>query len=199
MTGRVQVVPMSLDTKCWDNVIVVNTTSRAAESWERQLSPFFLGPCRLYGGRSALLMENAWQFSKLYPEHATDGEPTDAYWTWAESGWSDAAPRRYPMGRGRKPLCSLWDGKKLTYVQARKKVYAPLYAEVVKKTEAFKRLCDLYAEGKHLVLRDFDGYDHELLGRTLREVMEDPDKKMGHAFVLKALITNDPSMKEWGP
>lgn len=39
--------------------VVVNTTSRAENSWERDLSPFHLGPCNLYGGFTALRVENA--------------------------------------------------------------------------------------------------------------------------------------------
>jgi len=33
------------------------------------LSPTYLGPCHLYGSFAAKKMENAWQYSKVYPQH----------------------------------------------------------------------------------------------------------------------------------
>jgi hypothetical protein len=40
---------------------VVDTTSHAKDDWQREFSPFFLGPVPLYGGRAARRMENARQ------------------------------------------------------------------------------------------------------------------------------------------
>lgn len=39
---------------------VVNTTSRGS-GWEKGLSPFVLGPVKLYGDYVAQNVENAWQ------------------------------------------------------------------------------------------------------------------------------------------
>lgn len=40
----------------------------------------------LYGGYEAVNMENAWQFAKLYAQHADEqGRPTARYWKWARS------------------------------------------------------------------------------------------------------------------
>lgn len=176
--------------------IVVNTTSKA-DNWERDLSPFHLGPCDLYEGRKALLMENAWQFSKLYACHATDaGEPLSAHWDWAEAGWANPVPKRYPMGKGARPLCSLWMGKRLGYIEARKTIYAPLYIESVRKTKGWRKLKELYESGETLILRDYDGYDHIALGATLTEVLNEPRRKMGHAFVLAMMLTEDPALGE---
>jgi hypothetical protein len=38
---------------------------------------------------------------------------------------------------------------------------------------------------KNLYLWDFDGYDNIEQGRTLKEVLNNPDQSMGHVFVLK--------------
>lgn len=178
---------------------VVNTTSKATGNWERDLSPFHLGPCKLYENRTALVMENAWQFSKLYAVHASPGgDPLHSHWDWAEAGFADPKPHRYPMGRGAVPLCSLWNGKRYGYIDARKVIYAPLYAEAVQKTAGWKRLRKAYDEETNIVLRDYDGYDHTALGRTLTQVLNDPNKKMGHAFVLAMLLTNDPALNQVG-
>src|SRR5712691_6410084 len=99
----------------------INTTSHAKSDWTSGLSPFNLGPVKLYDGHSARIFENAWQYAKLYPEHADEsGQPTNAYWQWAKTGWSSKIPHRYPLGKGRKPLCSLWTRERLTYIEARK-------------------------------------------------------------------------------
>jgi len=176
--------------------IVVNPTSRSAEQWSRGLSPFFVGPVPLFDGYTSRCVENAWQFCKVYAEHATPtGEPTEAYWEWARAGWASEKAQRFPMGRGKAPLYSLWGSERLGYIEARKRIYAPLYAEAVRHTEAFQQLQRLYEtavhRGKPLVLVDFDGWDHVGQGFTLREVIEQPRPKMGHAFVLAGLLEND--------
>ena len=40
-------------------------------------------------------------------------------------------------------------------------------------------------------LVDFDGWDHVGFGYSLAEVLRLPKPKMGHAFVLAGLLTND--------
>jgi hypothetical protein len=177
---------------------VVDTTSHSGE-W-KELSPFLLGPCPLYASYVAFNIENGWQFAKVYKQHTytshVDGSflPSTAYWQWALKGWSDKTAHRYPMGKGAKPLYSFWDGKNLGYIEARKRIYAPLYAHAVVKTAAFKKLWQLHSGGTDLILRDYDGYDHK--GKSLSQVLNDPAKKMGHAFVLKMLLLNDPCIKE---
>lgn len=179
-------------------VFVVNTTSRATTEWERQLSPFFLGPIDLYEDITAKNLENAWQFCKVYKKH-TDvrGDPSHDYWKWALDGWASEWAYRYPMGKDAVPLYSDWKGQKLGYIDARKCIYAPLYAEAVQRTEAWQKLCMMRHKGAKIILRDFDGYDHKKLGMSLTDVLNNPKRKMGHAFVLAAMLTGDPSMKEW--
>lgn len=43
--------------------------------------------------------------------------------------------------------------------------------------------------------RTADGYDHDNLGMSLTEVLNNPQRKMGHAFVLKMLLTKDAALK----
>ena len=166
----------------------INTTSSSRE-WSRGLSPFFLGPVALYGGNTAQNMENAWQYSKVYPEHADkDGNPTEDYFAWAKAGWADTQAQRYPMGKGRKPLYSFWDGEKLSYVEARKKIYIPLYSRAVVNEPAFKVLKVKYETEKSIILWDYDGYDHRKLGMTYEDVVNSDTRKCGHAFVLAMLL-----------
>jgi len=157
------------------------------------LSPFFLGPVPLYEGaglKVATNVENAWQYAKVYPCHVDkEDNPTEAYFEWAREGWRTRRAVRYPMGRGAIPLYSWWAGEKLSYIEARKKIYVPCYSRAVINTPAFAKLKALYDEHGEVTLWDFDGYDYHRLGYSLKDVLNDPDQKMGHAFVLAMLLT----------
>lgn len=170
---------------------IVITVSKA-NNWQKGLSPFVLGPCPLYGDLISKNMENAWQFSKVYPEFVDGDRIKDEYFEWARNGWSDSRAFRYPMGKGRIPSFSYWDGERLGYVAARKKIYIPLYANAVKDTDAFRYLTALYEEcienDRDLYLVDFDAYRHKQLDMTYTDVANCDTKKMGHAFVLAYML-----------
>lgn len=174
---------------------VVNTVSHGT-GWQRELSPFLLGPVHLWDVFVAKNVENAWQYCKVYKQHLdyTGQEPNDDWWEWAQKGWENPRAVRYPMGKGAKPVFSYWDGYFLSYVQARKVIYGPLYAEAVQKTDAWKRLKELYRTKKYLVLLDYDVRDTRKTKETMTQVLNNPDKKMGHAFVLKMMLTNDDAL-----
>jgi hypothetical protein len=169
---------------------IINTTSRS-KTWSDGLSPFHCGPCELYGIYVAQNMENAWQYAKVYAEHVdAEQNPTEDYFTWAQWGWNKKKADRYPMGKGKKPLFSYWDGEKYSYIEARKKIYAPLYAKAVEKTAAFATLRELYDSGEEIWLWDFDGYNHRTYNLSYEEVLNNEKKKMGHAFVLAMMLEN---------
>jgi hypothetical protein len=148
----------------------------------RPLSPMLLGPVPLYAGLWSRTMENAWQFSKLYP--GCD------YWPWALAGWDNPRGVRHPFGRSTRPLCSLWAGDQLDYVTARRRIYIPLYTQAVRMYQLplLDRLKQLASQGTDFALTDFDAYDHRALGYSWDDVTGDPDRKMGHGFVLAMMI-----------
>lgn len=180
----------------------IDTTSH---SNNRDLSPFYLGPVPTYvPGVMARNVENLWQYSKVYSEYAnipanpadlfdlTNSfayEPSDNYYYWRDEGWAKTRAIRYPMGKGAKPLYAYWDGQKLDYVSSRKTIYAPTYANAVLKTQSYAMLYNAVNTGQNVVLRDFDGYDYVKPRMTLKDVINHPRKKMGHAFVLAMLLT----------
>lgn len=176
-----------------ENDTVINTTSRSND-FGRDLSPFFLGPCDLYDGHISKNVENGYQNSKVYARFLDkDDNPTEEYFKWARAGWAKSYAVRYPMGKGMSPAFSWWAGEKLTYIEARRKVYIPLYAEAVQKHSSFAKLKSIYdinvdVLGEDLYLLDFDGYDHKELGMTYDEVIDSEKRKMGHAFVLAMLL-----------
>lgn len=167
---------------------VVNTTSRS-KNWSQGLSPFYCGPVPLYPGAGmaeSRTVENAWQYSKVYPPHVGPlGDPTPDYFRWAQEGWSRERGDRYPMGKSAKPAFSWWAGESLGCIEARKKIYIPLYAKAVLQTEAFAQLLGLYKSQGEITLWDFDGYGSPL---PVKVLAENPNRPLGHAFILKALL-----------
>jgi hypothetical protein len=178
--------------------VVINTCSNSAVDWQSDLSPFLLGPCDLYSGLVSKNMENAWQYSKVYAQHLEDGKITDAWWSWAKEGWNNQRAVRYPVRRGAKPEFARWgtieEERRLGYVEARKNIYGPLYAKAVIKTDGFRKLKGMYEAGMDLVLRDWDGRNTT---ETMTEVLNNPKRIMGHAFVLKMLIEEDSALGQF--
>lgn len=90
------------------------------------------------------------------------------------------------------PLYAYWkiNGKyvKLDYIQARKQIYIPLYASQIIKTKTFEQLQKAYADKKDIILYDFDAYDHIAANMTYADVINNPHRRMGHAFVIAMLL-----------
>lgn len=179
------------------NSIIIDTTSSSGDF--RDLSPFVLGSIKTYvPNLDAKNFENLWQYSKVYKCHTTltDSDmlnliPSKDWYVWRNQGWLNTHAVRYPMGKGAKPEFSWWNGKKLTYIQARKQIYAPIYAEYVQKTDSFKQLSNLYFNSQRpLFLLDYDAYDHRALNKSLVDVINDSNRKCGHAFILMMILTN---------
>lgn len=165
--------------KAPENSKVINVTSKVN-------SPFspMLNECR--NPISAVKMENAWQFSKVYKEHLNDrGEPNSKWFTWRGIGLSSTWAHRYPMGKGVLPEYTYFNGEKLDYIDARKQLYVPLYRSLLDliKPEVDKlvSLC----ETNDIALWDFDGY---LTDDSFEDILDNPHKKMGHAFVLREFL-----------
>jgi hypothetical protein len=167
---------------------IINTTSRS-NTWSRGLSPFVLGPVKLYGEYTAKNVENGWQYSKVYMQHTNYKlDPSPAYFKWAKAGWDKQYADRYPMGHGVKPLYSYWDGEKLTYVEARKRIYIPLYSTAARNTDAFKKLKQIYESEKDIWLWDFDAYNLTPGTFKYQDLIDNENSKLGHAYVLAMML-----------
>ena len=184
-----QVIVLKKGAPVLHGYISIDVTSHS-ESPYVDLSPFYLGPCNLYWGLSSKNVENAWQYSKVYPEHilgtAQDEQViTDAWFSWALQGFQRQRADRYPKGKGAVPKFTYWAGRTLGYVEARKIVYAPLYSKSALVTSAYTDLCKLLIAGVKFALVDFDGYNSV---NSFEHVLHDANRKMGHAFVLRAML-----------
>lgn len=168
----------------------MDVTSRS-HTWGKHFSPFNLGPVDLYDGHWAYNIENAFQFSRVYPEYSTvDGVPAKHYWEWAKKGWLTPQPIKYPLGVWSKHLYHWWKGKKLTNLEAQNQIFLPIYKKAVTKTTAFGRLKEMYETGQDIYLIDFEGYDHRFLEKSWDEVINDPDRPVGQAFALCMILEN---------
>lgn len=170
------------------NIKEINVTSRSKD-FGRELSPFLLGPVSLWNSYTSKNVENAWQYSKVYAEYTDDGKtPNKSWYKWAEKGWGKTRADRYPMGKGAKPVFSWWNGEALNYISARSKIYIPLYASAVRRTDAWKKLRSIYQNSEYevLVIRDFDGYNQK--GMSLTDILTNSKKPMGHGFVLCMML-----------
>ena len=174
------------------NFMAIDTTSSGPF---KDLSPFYVGPYFFNHPKTGLMscrrMENLWQYTKVYPQYADqDGNPTPAFFQWMSDGFSNQRAVRYPIGKGVKPLYSWWGDYKLDYIMARKVIYIPHYAERVRYAGSFSKI-RVILRNHDVALLDFDGYDHLSMGMTLKDVVHNTKKSMGHAFVLYGMLTGE--------
>uniref|UniRef100_A0A6M3KUJ4 Uncharacterized protein n=1 Tax=viral metagenome TaxID=1070528 RepID=A0A6M3KUJ4_9ZZZZ len=170
--------------------VVIDTTSSSGDF--RELSPFILRVP--YRGQS-VIFENLWQYSKVYKKQtlAIDGYPDASWYKWSEQGMAQDRAVRYPVGKGAIPEYSFWDDEKLGYIEARKRIYAPIYAENVENMGGYSRLKVLYAQcckdGRELILLDYDApRNFATEGLSVLQAINNPKQKMGHAFVLIMML-----------
>ncbi len=151
-----------------------------------------LGPYVLKNSDGREIMENLYQFSKVYatvpksrqtysryqpdivvwdhPEEVhTDakGNPLPAYWKWREKGLKCAYPVHYPVGKAHAKNClySLKEkgGPRLSYIEARKEIYLPKYAKLVHRQGQFTELQHRLKRGENLLIIEVDGPHQESL------------------------------------
>ncbi len=88
---------------------------------------------------------------------------TQAYQRWREKGIRNSHPVRYPVGYQYRHKClghlisdnGVW--KLLNYIEARKQIYLPIYVQLVRLQEQFKKLQQLLANGENLLIIEVDG------------------------------------------
>ena len=157
---------------------------KSSPFWE--LSPYYLK------NEKGEIMENVWQFSKVYEKvpkvklfysrydntviwehkeekHIEDGKINDNYKKWREKGFKNNYAVRYPVTFNYRhtvkySLKSIDEpDKKLGYIEARKQIYGPEYVELVKKQPKFKSLQERLKKGENLLIIEVDGPHQESL------------------------------------
>ena len=232
-----------------NDYVIVDVTSRVIcdkefinnhPSFAKDVSPFFVGPITSSDGLTAHIFEHYWQASKVFPCHVDDkGNIKKEFWNWRKS-WFDkervtdkSASRRPHSLLGYKDKDCLFSvyyangvWERLSYVEARKKIYIPDYAKYIVQTESYKWLKKQYDDGKKIALVDFDGYNygydkakeklynsyinrckknhveptkslHDYLGlNTIKDVIDCSFTPAGHGFIIKMLLEGDLEVKD---
>jgi len=138
--------------------------------------------------------EHYWQAGKVW-EHAPHSK-TYAWWK------AQTTPkRRLPNSRGKHILYGKYGIKhkgssKLSYITARKLVYAPEYYRMIKKEEYLIYLRTLVKLGESIVVYDFDGprdSDNdpiclEVTREMLKQKINDPVHPFGHGYIVAGLL-----------
>ena len=218
--------------------IIIDLTSRNSNhSFSRQVSPFFVGPVTGPDGASSDSLEVFWQIGKVFPHHDNNGTPNADYFAYREAMYSKKQgeiPKpimRHPyheFGYEAEDMLywAYWDIEKqeytrLSYLEARKKVYVPEYAKLVANSNALKWMKSLLDRGHKIALLDFDGFNYyceeAMKVRYRAYVLKCKKEKrpilvsekdftdikdmksavgfahtpVGHAFVIKALLQGD--------
>lgn len=104
------------------------------------------------------------------------GKLTQNYVDWRKAGMSAPYPIRYPVGKGKHRSTCLYALEKdqqagytpsaseqLDYINARKRIYLPIYSKLVRAESQYKYLLSLLQAGKNLLILEVDGPHEESL------------------------------------
>ena len=194
-----------------------------------QLSPLLMGPVKDCDGIEAARFENLWQYRKVYPQlghwdHEAS-RPGDAWVVWRNRGYGlttkDGKGIRRPPevrnirknhGISTAPQCHWWNDRELAYIDARKQIYVPMYAELAVKTEAFAELKAMVDAGQNVMILDIDGpplsaYPNGVRvdNNSIKDALHDTSHPFGHGYVVAALLAgvdldavcgNEPAQKK---
>ena len=103
------------------------------------------------------IMQNIWEFSKVYPIHMDNDKVKPEFWQWQETGLKVTYAIKYPFGMAAygDHVGFMHDKEFITEAEARRKIYAPIYKKILQKTEDYKKLQEMLADGYNLQLCDF--------------------------------------------
>lgn len=150
---------------------------------------------------SASNLENLWQYGKVWSGDIAEGSgaPSAGFFRRRAAGWTKAKADRHALAdpsrkgsaqcrRTQETRYHYWFGQYLGYVEARRRVYAPLYERLVRETDAWKELEARVARGEKLLLIGYDAYDRE--DRSWDECFANEKRPFGHEMVLACMLEN---------
>ena len=140
-----------------------------------------------------MIIENIWQFSKIYEEipaskqpysryvstviwnhpaekHFVNGKITQEYLHWRTKGFNNKYAVRYPVGYNHRHKCigSIIDPYietpiLLNYIDTRKKIYLPYYVHAVRQQPQFQELKQMLSNNINILIMEVDGPHQESL------------------------------------
>jgi hypothetical protein len=144
---------------------------------------------------------------------------TKQYLAWRRKLMNCQDAVRYPVGYGDRHKCVFAMGEKpdgsidttpLTYIEARKRIYVPVYVEAVRRCPTFAKLKARVEAGENLLIIEVDGPHEEDLAHYIQEydvpnnfivrgtllgtsenlsmMLNDPKHPYGHGYCLAAAL-----------
>jgi len=143
-----------------------------------------LGPVEK-DGVECKLMENLWQFSKVFPSEvdAKTGDPLPKFFERRKVMFAASKGKRHKM-KGQKPAYSYWQGHRWSYLEARRELYLPVYVEYVQKTDGWRQLLTLHKRGVNLLILGYDGRAYT----DLDAEFANGAASFGHELILCAML-----------
>ena len=97
-----------------------------------------------------------------------NGNILPAYWQWREKVMNHNYHLRYPVGKAHASKCLFAIpednlNERLDYVESRKRIYAKLYIDLVRKHPKYQELLDKLNNGTNLLITEVDGPHRESL------------------------------------
>lgn len=99
--------------------------------------------------------------------------------------------RKYPKSSHGVPISSIYNGIVVDYIKSRKKVYIPMYIELIKNTEEYKLLLQKVNSCENIFIVGLDGwsdYEKEINEVTIKEAIDNPKYSFGHDLVICGLL-----------
>jgi hypothetical protein len=197
-SGTKKVHILAYNEKAPLNAEALNCTTTST-SWTRAFSPDVLGPVYLFGDEYACNLGNAWRYLKTYKsfykvtsEELIDesGETVaedsfflkeEEYLRWAREGWRNENFSN--PSQNDEVLGWYWNGEVVSdKIDARIKIFIPLYARLVHRLPEYYRLVEMYNEGS-IYLRDHKGSPYTTLDSLITD-----SPKFGCAQVLALML-----------
>jgi hypothetical protein len=164
-----------------------------------------------------LNIEDCWQCSKVYPAHLENIDHTKSnkwlknWEQYSKIGRFSNEARRHRIPKGKWidkmqqithknkniPLFSYFEGEKLSYIQARKKMYMLWYEQLCKKQNTFLDLYHRHLNGENFILFDYDGLQHDKYNfdinkELLIKLIDNNNIPFGHGLVLACCLLDFP-------
>jgi len=93
------------------------------------------------------------------------------------------------------PIYAVHNGKKLSYIEARKEVYVPIYRELIEKLAVLKAIRHLVDSGQNVMILDLDGpplsewpNGMPVTKESLKTMLNDPKHPFGHGYVVSMAL-----------
>lgn len=186
------------------NKINVSSMSTTKNKF-RNLSPMLIGPIQIQEKDKEGVSKNYqvgsferyWQAGKIYHKELVDNILLNKFYEERDKMYAltkenkNKRRRKYPKASHGVPISSIYNGIVMDYITSRKKVYVPMYIELIKNTEEYKLLLQKVNSGENIFIVGPDGwpdYEKEINEITIKKAIDNPKYPFGHELVICGLL-----------